>query len=71
MPDLILMQFTPEQAIEMAALSKRYAFLKLLEESGAFDIRNGSLTVHFDHLGAVGSIDKHVHIRVDRQNAKV
>lgn len=43
---------------------KRYAFMQLLESIGAFDMRSGSITIHFDNVGKIGSVDKHDHYRL-------
>ena len=55
---------TPEDAVLFIAFQKRFAFIKLLEETGALDLRNGSLELHFDHTGAISSVDIHRHLRV-------
>ena len=46
------------------AFQKRYAFVQLLESVGAFNIRSGSLTIHFDNIGQIASVDKHEHFKL-------
>lgn len=43
---------------------KRYAFMKLLESIGAFDVKNGYITIHFDNIGGIGSVDVQRHYRL-------
>lgn len=65
MPELILVQFTPEQAKEAALLNKHYAFIKLLESLDVFSLKKATLTINFDEVGSIGSIDIHKHYKVD------
>lgn len=55
---------TDEQAKQFIIFQKRYALFGLLESIGAFDIRGGSVEVHFSKLGEISGIDKHEHYRV-------
>lgn len=50
---------TPEECLLFVQFQKRFAFMKLMENTGAFDIRNGSLEVHFDSLGGIAKLDIH------------
>lgn len=52
-----------EEALLFIEFQKRYAFMKLLESIGAFQIRSGSVTIHFDALGGIGSVDKQEHYK--------
>lgn len=54
---------TEEESLRFIQFQKRWAFIKLLESLGVFNIRGGSVTVHFDGQGAIGSVDTHVHYR--------
>lgn len=56
-------QLTAEEAIAFVALQKRYAFIQLLESLDAFGIKNGSVTIHFDAIGAIRSVEKHQHYK--------
>ena len=49
---------TPEEAVLFIEFQKRHAFIELLVSIGAFDIRNGSITIHFDQFGKIGTIKK-------------
>lgn len=64
METLTTITLTPEDAQLFIQFQKRFAFMKLLDSMGAFDIRSGSLTVHFTNTGEIGSIDKHQHFRL-------
>jgi len=55
--DLTLVNLTPEDAELFLQFQKHYKFMQLMESVDAFTIRGGSVTVHFDNLGGVGSID--------------
>jgi len=63
MVDKTAIYLTNEEALLFIEFQKRYAFIKLLESIGAFDLRSGSITIHFDALGAIGSVDKQEHFR--------
>lgn len=62
--ELIKVEMTPEDALLFIAFQKRYAFIKLLEEVGGFSIKSGYVTIHFDNLGGIGSIDVNRHIKI-------
>ncbi len=55
--DLIVVNLSPEEAKLFVAFQKRHAFMELLESVGAFDIKGGYVTVHFDNNGGIGSVD--------------
>ncbi len=57
MVDTIPVHLTQEESLLFVQFQKRFAFMKLLESVGAFDIRSGSLTIFFDNIGGIGSID--------------
>ncbi len=65
MPELIVVQFTPEQAKEAALLNKHYTFIKLLESVGVFELKSGTVTINFDKFGRVGNIDINKHFNID------
>lgn len=56
-------QMTTADAQLFVEMQKHYAFVKLMESIGAFEIKSGSVTVHFDALGAIGSVDIQRHFR--------
>lgn len=58
-----IIELSPEDALLFVAFQKRHAFMAALEAISAFDIKSGSLTVHFDALGGIGSMDVHQHYR--------
>lgn len=64
MNDLTLVQLTPADAALFVSFQKRHAFMKVLESVGAFDIKSGTLEVHFDAVGNIGSIDINRHIKI-------
>lgn len=61
--ELVIVYLTPQQAQEMNEINKRYAFIKVLESLGVFELKNGSVEIHFDSLGRVASIQKHQHYK--------
>ena len=63
MTDLIKLELTEEEAKLFVRFQKHYALVKLLEELGAFDVKNGSVEIHFDSFGGIGSVDKRQHYR--------
>lgn len=58
------MILTPQEEVRFLTFKKYYAFLLLLDNMGAFDIKNGSLTINFDKDGRIGSVDRNEHYRV-------
>lgn len=46
---------------------KRHAFIELMESVGAFkpDMARGSLTVNFDNLAGIASVDVNRHYSID------
>lgn len=64
MENLIVVQFTPEQAKEAALLNKHYAFIKLLESLGVFELKKATLVINFDDEGKIGSIDINKHYKL-------
>jgi hypothetical protein len=45
-------------------IEKRYAFMRMLESIGAFTLKNGNITIHFDNLGCVAKVEKHEAFKV-------
>ena len=37
---------------------KHFALIDMLEQVGAFNIRDGSIRIHFNHQGDIGVIEK-------------
>lgn len=54
---------TEEEALAFVQFQKRRAFMALLESLHVFDIRSGSVEIHFDAMGQIGSVDIHRHFR--------
>ena len=50
-------ELTNEDALLFAQFQKRYAFIKLLESLGAFDIKSGNIKINFDEIGAIGVVE--------------
>lgn len=61
-----IIELTPADALLFIEYQKRYAFMKLLESVGAFSVKNGSITIHFDSMGTIASVDKAEHYRPQR-----
>lgn len=66
MTNLTVVHLTPEEAALFIQFQKRFAFVKVMESIGAFDLKSGSITINFDHLGQIGSIDKQEHLRLQK-----
>ncbi len=54
---------TDEDALKFIKFQKHYALIGLLDSLGAFDILNGSVQIHFDSQGKVGSVEVHKYFR--------
>ena len=53
-----------ETAKLFVEFQKRHAFMKLMEEIGAFDIKSGSVEIHFDNIGQIKDVKKHLLYRL-------
>lgn len=49
---------TEEEVKQFVTFQKHRALIGVLESINAFDIRNGSITINFDHLGQIKAVDK-------------
>jgi len=56
-----VIELTPIEAESFIIFQKHRALIGLLESMGAFNIRNGSIEIHFSRLGEIVSVDKHEH----------
>lgn len=56
-------QLSSKDAMEFVKFQKHYALVELLDSLGAFEIKNGSVEIHFDSMGQIGSVDVHRHFR--------
>lgn len=54
---MTIVSLTPEEAKLFIEFQKRRAFMEMLESVDAFSIKGGFVTIHFDNLGGIGSID--------------
>lgn len=57
-PKPTMVALTKEEALLFMEFQKRYAFIQMLEELDVFDIRNGSVTINFDAMGAISTVTK-------------
>lgn len=64
MEQLTVIQLTDADAKLFIQFQKRHALMELLESLGAFDLKSGYVSIHFDNLGGIGSVDVHKHYRV-------
>ncbi len=53
-----------------AKFQKHYSLVQLLESLGVFSIVNGSVEIHFDSIGNIGSVDIRRHFRPNRGDTK-
>lgn len=56
---LTIVHLTDEQARLFIKFQKHHALIGLLESIGAFDIRDGNIKIHFNHLGEIKVVDKY------------
>lgn len=61
MKDKIAIYLTPEEALLFTEYQKRYAFMKFLESIDGFNLKSASITINFDNMGRIGSVDKKQH----------
>jgi len=62
--DQITVFLSPEEATLFVEFQKRFTFMKLMESLGAFSVKSGSVTIHFDNLGKIASVDKQEHYKL-------
>lgn len=51
-----IIELSNEDALAFVAFQKRYAFFQLLDSLDVFEIRNGSVTVNFNDMGAISTV---------------
>jgi hypothetical protein len=56
-------ELTTEEAKLFIEFQKRYAFIKAMDNLHIFDLKDGSVEIHFDSLGAIGLIKTHQNFR--------
>lgn len=59
------------EARQFVEFQKRYTMFMLLDSVGAFNIRSGSITINFDGLGCIGSVEKHEYFKADKLSTRV
>jgi len=59
--ELVKIELTPYEAESFVRFQKHRALVELLESIGAFDVKGGSISIHFSHLGEIVGVDKHEH----------
>lgn len=65
MNDLTTTVYLTQDEVEQFVLfQKRRAFIGLLESINAFEIKDGSITIHFNHNGEIKTVDKHEAYRI-------
>lgn len=57
MPQLTTIQLTDIEA-------KMFIMMRLLQSMGVFDIKSGSVELHFTSTGEIGGIDIHRHLKI-------
>lgn len=62
--ELIKVELTPYDAVLFVEFQKRYAFIKLMESIGAFDLKSGAVTIEFDRMGQIKDVKKYQHYQV-------
>lgn len=62
--DKIPINLTPDEALLFVTFQKHHALIALLDSIGAFDIRSGSVTIHFDSVGRISTAETNRHYRL-------
>ncbi len=60
---------TPIQAEQFIQFQKNHAMFIFLLQNKVFDIKSGSATIHFDHNGVIGKIDRNDTLFDNRQKS--
>lgn len=55
---LTAVELTPEQALLFRTFMEHYDTIEFMTKSGVWDVRNGSVQLHFDRGGACRTIEK-------------
>lgn len=55
-PNMTVIELSPQEALLFVAFQRRYPVFNVLEQLGAFDMKNGSVTINYDANGAVSSV---------------
>jgi len=64
MNELTTINLTNDEAIQFVTFQKHRALIGLLEEIKAFELRNGSVTIHFDTYGRIRLVEKNESMRI-------
>lgn len=56
-------ELTAADALLFVEFQKRYALMQLLDNIGAFAVKSGSVTIHFDALGAIANVEVKRHYK--------
>lgn len=70
--ETVVVYLSPEQAELFVQFQKRFAFMQLMESLKVFEVRNGNVTVNFDGIGGISSVEINQVFRtpkLDKQNA--
>ncbi len=59
MTDEVTIILTTPDAELFKSFNQFHATFALLCKSGVFDVKNGSVTMHFDSLGNIAKIERH------------
>ena len=54
-----------EDARMFILFQKQHALINALDSLGVFDMRNGSVTIHYDSVGKIRSMEKKQQFRLD------
>lgn len=58
-----LVQLSTEQAEQFIDFQKYYTLFGLLNSINAFDIKDGNVTINFNHMGEIKTVEKHEYYR--------
>lgn len=59
MDELITVHLTEFDSKLFMQFQKQYAFMKLMDSLGVFNVTTGSVTVHFGPAGEIGKVEVH------------
>jgi len=63
MNNLTPLYLTNEEAVRFVKFQKFYFLVKALEDMNVNDLKNGSLTIHFDNLGRIRLVERNESFR--------
>lgn len=64
--ELSKVYLTNDEARQFVTFRKHFTMVNLMESLGVFNIKDGSVEIHFDRLGQIAKVDIHSHFRPNK-----